>query len=109
MKKMEEYDIRLDQTKKVLDTIATLIKDGGCSYRCLIYDLLGFKTDAYVPLISGLAVTNMLCDYEELKEDYRVLERDYKMLEWTLNKLVNQPYVYGIRLSSSNEEEENNG
>lgn len=105
MEKMSEYDIRLDQTKKVLDTIATLIQDGSCSYRCLIYDLLGFKTDAYVPLISGLAVTNMLCDYEDLKKDYRTLERDYKMLEWTLNKLVTQPYTFGIRMSGSRKEE----
>lgn len=105
MKKMSEYDIRLDQTKKVFDTIAGLIQDEGCSYRCLIYDMLGFKTDAYVPLISGLAITNMLCDYEDLKENYRTLERDYKMLEWTLNKLVTQPYTFGIRMSSSKEEE----
>lgn len=61
--------IRLDQTKKVFDVIAKLIKENEtCTYRYLIYDLLDFKEDAYIPLISGLTITNMLVDYQDDKE-----------------------------------------
>lgn len=64
------YDLKLNQTKKVFDKIAYLINTNEtCTYRFLIYDLLGFNADAYVPLISGLTITNMLCDYQDLKKD----------------------------------------
>lgn len=72
IKKMDKniYDLKLKQTKKVFDKIAYLINTNEtCTYRFLIYDLLGFDTDAYVPLISGLTITNMLCDYQDLKKD----------------------------------------
>ncbi len=66
---MNEKEIRLQQTKKVFDTIAKLISENeSCSYRYLIYDLLGFKEDAYCELISGLTITNMLVDYQQLKK-----------------------------------------
>lgn len=66
---MSEKEIRLQQTKKVFDTIAKLVEDNeSCSYRYLIYDLLGFKEDAYCELISGLTITNMLVDYQDLKK-----------------------------------------
>lgn len=66
---MTEQEIRLDQTKKIFDVIAKLIKENEtCTYRYLIYDLLGFEEDAYIPLISGLAITNMLVDYQDDKE-----------------------------------------
>lgn len=66
---MNEKEIRLQQTKKVFDTIAKLISENeSCSYRYLIYDLLGFKEDTYCELISGLTITNMLVDYQELKK-----------------------------------------
>jgi len=66
---MNEKEIRLQQTKKVFDTIAKLIsKNESCSYRYLIYDLLSFKEDAYCELISGLTITNMLVDYQQLKK-----------------------------------------
>lgn len=66
---MTEQEIRLDQTKKVFDVIAKLIKENEtCTYRYLIYDLLGFEEGAYIPLINGLTITNMLVDYQDDKE-----------------------------------------
>lgn len=34
---MSEEEIRLDQTKKVFEAIASIINEGSCSYRGLIY------------------------------------------------------------------------
>ena len=66
---MNEEEIRLDQTKKVFDTIATLIKKNEtCSYRYLIYDLLEFKEKDYATLLSGMALTNKLVDCETKTE-----------------------------------------
>ena len=100
MRAKKEYEIRVDQTKKVFEAIAGLLKEGSCSYRYLIYDILGFKPDAYAELMAGLYVTNSIVDYETLKEDYARLERDYQMAELTIEKMVKQPYIYGIRLNS---------
>lgn len=81
---MNEEEIRLDQTKKVFDILSTLIKNKEtCSYRYLIYDLLGFDFDAYVPLISGLIITNMLVDFEDLQQE----NNNYKII---LNGLKNR-------------------
>ena len=66
---MSEKEIRLDQTKKVFDTLATLIKNNEtCTYRYLIYDLLGFEQKDYEPLMGGLAITNTLVELEDLKQ-----------------------------------------
>ena len=62
-----EYEIRKDQTRKVFDVLAEMINGGGGSYRYLIYDKLGFM-DGYVDLISGLAITNAICDVQEYRE-----------------------------------------
>ena len=70
--------IRLDQTKKVFDIIAGIIKEGSCSYRHLIYDKLGFLGVNYEELISGMAITNAICDLEELKEQH---EEDLNEIE----------------------------
>ncbi len=67
--------IRLDQTKKVFDTIANIIKEGSCSYRHLIYDELGFLGVNYEELLSGMTITNAICDLEELREQH---EEDLK-------------------------------
>lgn len=67
-KKIEK--IRLDQTKKVFDTIAKVIKNGSCSYRHLIYDELGFGGKYYEELLSGMTITNAICDLEELREQH---------------------------------------
>lgn len=75
-KKIEK--IRLDQTKKVFDTIAKVIKEGSCSYRHLIYDELGFEGKYYEELISGMTITNAICDLEELREQH---EEDLEEME----------------------------
>lgn len=62
-----EYEIRKDQTRKVFDVLAEMVNGDGGSYRYLIYDKLGFM-DGYVDLISGLAITNAICDVQEYKE-----------------------------------------
>lgn len=62
-----EYEIRKDQTRKVFDVLAEMINGNGGSYRYLIYDELGFM-DGYVDLISGLAITNAICDVQEYRE-----------------------------------------
>lgn len=66
---MSDEEIRLDQTKKVFDMLALLIKNNEtCSYRYLIYDMLGFDESAYAELISGMAITNKLVECETQKE-----------------------------------------
>lgn len=62
-----EYKIRKDQTRKVFDVLAEMINGDGGSYRYLIYDKLRFM-DGYVDLISGLAITNAICDVQEYRE-----------------------------------------
>ena len=65
----EDERLKLNQTKKVFDTIGGLIKNSEtCSYRYLIYDLLGFQEKDYVDLMSGLSITNMLVAYEDYKQ-----------------------------------------
>ena len=63
-----DEDIRLDQTKKVFEVISDLIKSGGCTYRYLIYDLLGFEVENYTELIKGLDITNAIDELEELRK-----------------------------------------
>jgi len=64
---MNEIEIRLDQTKKVFEAIAQIITKGSCSYRYLIYDMLGFKPENYAELINGLVITNSIVELEEQK------------------------------------------
>ena len=73
----EEYEIRKDQTKKVFDVLAEMINGGGGSYRYLIYDELGFM-DGYVDLISGLAITNAICELEECRSLKSYLKQKIK-------------------------------
>ena len=72
-----EYEIRKDQTKKVFDVLAEMINEGGGSYRYLIYDELGFM-DGYVDLISGLAITNAICELEECRSLKSYLKQKIK-------------------------------
>ena len=72
-----EYEIRKDQTKKVFDVLAEMINEGGGSYRYLIYDELGFM-DGYVDLISGLAITNAICELEECRNLKSYLKQKIK-------------------------------
>lgn len=72
-----EYEIRKDQTKKVFDVLAKMINGDGGSYRYLIYDELGFM-DEYVDLISGLAITNAICELEEHRNLRNYLKQKIK-------------------------------
>lgn len=72
-----EYEIRKDQTRKVFDVLAEMINGDGGSYRYLIYDKLGFM-DGYVDLISGLAITNAICELEERRSLKSYLKQKIK-------------------------------
>lgn len=62
-KRLLRHNPELTQTKKVFDVLATLINNKeSCSYRYLIYDLLGFDKSAYGSLLSGMTVTNFLVE-----------------------------------------------
>ena len=75
---MNEEEIRLDQTKRVFDTLAELIsKNETCTYRYLIYDLLGFD-GYYSTLISGLTITNAFVEKEDLQQKVEQLENIIK-------------------------------
>lgn len=63
-----EDEIRLDQTMKVFEALSFVIKHGSCSYRYLIYDMLGFKYENYSDLIKGLDITNAIVELQELRK-----------------------------------------
>lgn len=78
---MEERDIRLDQTKKVFEVLSNLIKENEpCSYRYLIYDLLGFEPKDYNILLQGMIITNALCDLNGYIDILNKLEKWLKDL-----------------------------
>lgn len=74
---LDKYEIRKDQTKKVFDVLAKMINGDGGSYRYLIYDELGFM-DGYVDLISGLAITNAICELNEYRSLKNYLKQKIK-------------------------------
>lgn len=74
---LDKYEIRKDQTKKVFDVLAKMINGDGGSYRYLIYDELGFM-DEYVDLISGLAITNAICELNEYRNLRNYLKQKIK-------------------------------
>ena len=85
---MEERDIRLDQTKKVFEVLSNLIKENEpCSYRYLIYDLLGFEPKDYNILLQGMIITNALCDLNSYIDILNKLEKWLKDL--TINNQSN--------------------
>ncbi len=109
--KRDEEMIRLDQTKKVFETIADVIKNGSCSYRHLIYDELGFDGEYYEELISGMTITNAICDLEELREQH---EEDLEEMEkltsiWKakseenreLKELLHKIMISGVEVKST--------
>lgn len=67
--KEEEFRIRLDQTKKVFEALTSILKEGSCSYRALIYDKLGFTPECYEELIAGMNITNAFVLLEDYKEN----------------------------------------
>lgn len=63
------YETRLAVTAQVFRAIRDHAKEGG-TYRYLIYDRLGFNSDAYLPLYDagGLDISNMLFDLSHPNE-----------------------------------------
>lgn len=62
----------IEQTKKIFSVLARLIRTGSCTYRTLIYDILGYK-NSYHELIDGMEITNTICELEELKKEKRMI------------------------------------
>ena len=91
-------NLQLEQTKKVFDTIATLINEKEtCTYRTLIYDLLGFEPGCYADLISGLTITNMLVDYENLREENKIFKENNQNMQIELCKVWKENEDYKSR------------
>jgi len=55
----------LEQVVWVFEKLTEACKRGGVSYRYLIYDLMGFSSEAYAPLqfAGALEVNNMIADF----------------------------------------------
>lgn len=83
----ENQEIRLDQTKKVFHVLTHVLLNGGCTYRYLISDLLGFKLENYSDLIEGMNIINAIATLEELKEQVEVGEQQYNDLVEEKEKL----------------------
>ena len=89
---LDKYEIRKDQTKKVFDVLAKMINGDGGSYRYLIYDELGFM-DEYVDLISGLAITNAICELNEYRNLRNYLKQKIKECDDYI-KHISQEVIY---------------
>lgn len=61
---------RLAVTMQVFEAIRDHMREGG-TFRYLIYDRLGFDTDAYIALLSsgGMDISNFICDAQKPKEE----------------------------------------
>lgn len=77
----ENQEIRLDQTKKVFHVLTYVLLNGGCTYRYLIYDLLGFKLENYSDLIEGMNIVNAIATLEEVKKQLKDKTEDYKRMK----------------------------
>ncbi len=88
----ENQEIRLDQTKKVFHVLTHVLLNGGCTYRYLISDLLGFKLEIYSDLIEGMNIVNAIATLEELKEQVENKEDFINKLQATKDKLDKWDY-----------------
>ena len=93
-----EYEIRKDQTKKVFDVLAKMINGDGGSYRYLIYDELGFM-DEYVDLISGLAITNAICELNEYRNLRNYLKQKIKECDDYMKHISQEVRKFAYRTS----------
>lgn len=94
---MNEKSIKLEQTKKVFDAINGIIETGSCSYRYLIYDLLGFEPEDYSDLISGMNITNYFVEQNDvplenckLKQANKLLNEECDIKEEQIRKQANK-------------------
>ena len=86
-------ETKLAVTRWAMKHIVDHAKDGG-SYRYLIYNRLGFGTEAYMPLCdSGMVITNQfdIAQMDKVKEI--VAENKYDALKDTLN-MCDEPGCY---------------
>jgi len=71
-KGMEEQFVKpsIEQVAWVFNHLRDHLKEGG-TYRCLIYDRLGFDLDSYTPLFlaGGMSISNAFNHYAELTKD----------------------------------------
>lgn len=88
-----EEDIRLDQTKEVFETLANILNTESCSYRYLIYDLLGFKKENYIDLIAGMSITNAIVELEELENQQKEF---IEYMEDKINKIKEEIRTFDI-------------
>lgn len=82
----EEKAIRLDQTKKVFEALTSILKEGSCSYRVLIYDKLGFSPEDYEELIAGMNITNAFV----LLEDYKENDTSSVLLDQLIDEVIKE-------------------
>jgi hypothetical protein len=62
-------DLTAEDISWVLDKVRNAVNaPDSPTYRKFVYDYLGFGPESYVPLISGLALTNALCELQELRK-----------------------------------------
>jgi hypothetical protein len=89
-----DYDTKLAVTAWVMENIVEHAKEGG-SFRYLIYERLGFKSDAYVPLYDagGMVISN---EFDlNTKDELRKVAKDNnydKMKPWL--RLCDEPDCY---------------
>lgn len=59
-------ELKLLLTSYIFDRLLEHFNEGG-TYRCLIYDRLGFDMSAYMMLMSGLDLSNYAYEIEKLR------------------------------------------
>lgn len=63
-------ELTIEQVAEVFKILSKYIKEGGGSYRYLIYDKFGFGSEAYAPLYEagGMIITNLINDALDKEE-----------------------------------------
>lgn len=86
--KIDEKKIRIDQTRKVFEAIVDALDKGGCSYRELTFEKLGFDTDYLGDLLSGVTVANAINELEMYRKKIPEIEKDREKKAIMLNRLI---------------------
>lgn len=97
--KVDEKKIRIAQTRKVFEAIVDALDEGGCSYRELTFEKLGFDTDYLGDLLSGVTVANAINELEMYRKKILETEKDREkkaiMLNRLISFLINNGYSFG--------------
>lgn len=86
--KIDEEKIRVEQTRKVFEAIVDALDEGGCSYRELTFEKLGFDTDYLGDLLSGVTVANAINELEMYRKKIPEIEKDREKKAIMLNRLI---------------------